>query len=87
MQVTVNIECTPQEARTFFGLPDMTPINEKLTEEAIKRIDANVELLEPEAFVRNWLNLGNQLSGQFMNIMSKAAGGSTASARPTETKD
>ena len=25
MKVTVNVECTPEEARTFLGLPDVQP--------------------------------------------------------------
>ena len=28
MKVTVNVECTPEEARTFLGLPDVQPMQE-----------------------------------------------------------
>jgi hypothetical protein len=28
MKVNINIECSPEEARTFFGLPDMTALHE-----------------------------------------------------------
>ncbi len=30
MKFTVNVECSPEEARRFMGLPDVTPINEQL---------------------------------------------------------
>ena len=30
MKFTVNVECTPEEARRFVGLPDVTPLNEML---------------------------------------------------------
>jgi hypothetical protein len=30
MKFTVNVECSPEEARRFMGLPDVTPINEAL---------------------------------------------------------
>ena len=33
MQVKIDIECTPLEARAFFGLPDVTPLNDQLVEE------------------------------------------------------
>ena len=33
MKVTVEIDCTPVEARAFMGLPDVTPLNEKIVAE------------------------------------------------------
>jgi len=29
MKITMNIECTPEEARRFLGLPDVTGLQEK----------------------------------------------------------
>ncbi|MEO7470377.1 MAG: DUF6489 family protein, partial [Sphingobium limneticum] len=29
MKVTVDVDCTPAEARAFLGLPDVTPIHDK----------------------------------------------------------
>ncbi|HEX8217285.1 MAG TPA: DUF6489 family protein [Allosphingosinicella sp.] len=28
MKVTIDIDCTPEEARCFMGLPDLTPVHE-----------------------------------------------------------
>jgi hypothetical protein len=28
MKVTVDVDCTPEEARRFMGLPDLTPVHE-----------------------------------------------------------
>ena len=28
MKVTVDIDCTPEEARRFLGLPDLTPVHD-----------------------------------------------------------
>ena len=28
MKVTVDIDCTPEEARRFMGLPDLTPVHD-----------------------------------------------------------
>jgi len=30
MKITMNIDCTPDEARAFFGLPDVKPMQEKM---------------------------------------------------------
>lgn len=32
MKFTVNCDCTPEEARRFFGLPDVDQINEAMQE-------------------------------------------------------
>jgi hypothetical protein len=32
MKVTIDIDCTPEEARRFMGLPDLTPVHEAYVE-------------------------------------------------------
>ena len=32
MKFTVNVDCTPEEARRFFGLPDAEQMNENMME-------------------------------------------------------
>ena len=55
MKVTVNIDCTPEEARAFLGLPDVGPMQERLMQELEERIAANIRAMEPEAMLRTWL--------------------------------
>ena len=38
MKFTVDVDCTPDEARRFFGLPDVTALQEKMMKEIEKRI-------------------------------------------------
>lgn len=33
MKITFNIDCTAQEARAFFGLPDVAPMQQRILEE------------------------------------------------------
>ena len=33
MKATMNIDCTPEEARVFLGLPDVQPMQEHLMKE------------------------------------------------------
>jgi hypothetical protein len=82
MKVTVEIDCTPAEARAFFGLPDVTQLNDHLVEEMTKRVDANINMLQPEELLKNWVNFGGQAQETFMRLMTAAAGGaSSASGR------
>ena len=46
MKFTVNVECSPEEARRFMGLPDVTPINEALVSEMGKRMEKNLAMME-----------------------------------------
>lgn len=55
MKVTVDVECTPEEARAFLGLPDVKPMQEQLMREVQERMVANIRAMEPEAMLRTWL--------------------------------
>lgn len=76
MQVKLDIECTPQEARAFFGLPDVTPLNDQLVSEMSKRMQENISALDPETLMKSWMSYGGQMQEQFMALMGQAAAGS-----------
>ncbi|HEY8573589.1 DUF6489 family protein [Phenylobacterium sp.] len=80
MKMTIEVDCTPEEARRFMGLPDITPLNEHLVGEMQKRVDANISLLNPEDFLKNWLAMGQGAQEQFRRMMEGSMGG----ARPKE---
>lgn len=75
MKINVEIDCTPAEARAFFGLPDVTQLNAHLMEEMKKRLDANLAMAAPEELMKNWLAFGGQASEQFVKLMAAASGG------------
>lgn len=74
MKVNIDIECSPEEARAFLGLPDVGPLNERMVEEMIKRMETNMESMEPEALMRQWSAFGGQMTDHFMGLMRTAAG-------------
>jgi hypothetical protein len=75
MKVNVEIDCTPAEARAFFGLPDVTGLNEHMIAEMQKRLDANLAMAAPEELMKNWMAFGGQATEQFMKLMAAASGG------------
>ena len=77
MKVKIEVECTPEEARTCLGLPDVAALNKTLTDEMQARLKANMAALQPEELMRNWLTFGGQAQEQFMKLMSAAAGAAT----------
>lgn len=81
MKMTIEVDCTPQEARAFLGLPDVTSLNEKLVEEMQKRMTSNIAMLSPEELMKNWAAFGAGAQEQFRQLMTAAANGMGA-ARP-----
>jgi len=55
MKFKVDIDCTPEEARAFFGLPDVKPLQEALMPEVEERIRATLKAMDPEAILKTWL--------------------------------
>ena len=60
MKITINIDCTPEEARAFFGLPDVAPMQQEVMAEIQKRILANLAALDPDSLLKAWLPAGAQ---------------------------
>lgn len=73
MKVKIDIECSPAEARAFFGLPNIEPLNDKLVEEMGRRMEANMDALEPEALMRNWMSMGGEMQKQMFALFTQAA--------------
>ena len=55
MKITVNVDCTPEEARAFLGLPDVRPMQEQLLKEVQDRLTADIRAMDPETMLRTWL--------------------------------
>ena len=79
MKMTLNVECTPEEARRFVGLPDVTPLNEMLVREMSNRAEENMKLMSPDTMMKSWMSFGGQAQDAFMKLMTSAASGSTRS--------
>jgi hypothetical protein len=60
MKFKVDIDCTPEEARSFLGLPDVKPMQEVLLDQIQAQMSASLAAMEPEALMRNWMPGGPQ---------------------------
>ncbi len=58
MKITIDVDCTPQEARSFLGLPDVGPMQAAMLEEIQKRLQAGLESMDAETVMKTWLPLG-----------------------------
>lgn len=52
MKVTINIDCTPEEARAFLGLPDVAPLQEAALREMKAHMDSATKAMNPETVMK-----------------------------------
>ena len=60
MKFIFDIDCTPEEARRFMGLPDIGPMQERMMKELEQRIAENMRALDPETLVKSWMPMSMQ---------------------------
>lgn len=60
MKIHIDIDCTPEEARTLAGLPDVQPMQNALMLEIENRMKKALAAMEPDALFRMWLPAGLQ---------------------------
>jgi hypothetical protein len=77
MKLNMTVECTPEEARAFLGLPDLAPVNEVLVNSVKQRIEQNIELVSPEFYLKQWYQMGGQASDSFLQMMTAGAKAAT----------
>lgn len=55
MKVNVEVTCTPEEARAFFGLPDIKPMQDRIMGEIEERLKSSLNSMNPEQVFKTWL--------------------------------
>ncbi len=85
MKMTIDIECTPEEVRRLFGLPDVSGINDLVVDEMTRRAKENIDTLaDPERFVSQWMDMSGRGFEQFQSLMGAAI--KSAAADPKSKK-
>jgi len=74
MKMTIEVDCSPEEARRFLGLPDVSSLNDHLVDEMKKRIDANMSMISPDELMKNWMAFGQGAQEQFRKLMEVGIG-------------
>jgi hypothetical protein len=82
MRLTVNVDCTPEEARAFLGLPDVTHLNAMLVDRVASSAENNLDLVDPRELIKAWTSLGGMMREQFLAAMTTAVGGVQVEREP-----
>lgn len=71
MKVTVDVDCTPEEARRFLGLPDLTPVHDAYVEKMKAVVSEGTPTEMFAEMAKTWgpmneagLNMWRQMLGQ-----------------------
>ena len=83
MKITIEVDCTPAEARAFMGLPDVEPLQAEVMAEIQRRVMNALSLTDPQQLLKNWA----PCSAQGMEAFQTFAKAATAGWAPTAARD
>lgn len=68
MKVNIEIDCTPLEARQFFGLPDVVPMQTAVMDKLQQQMMSNIEKISPESLIQSWFSFDPKLAERFQEL-------------------
>jgi hypothetical protein len=74
MKINVEVDCTPLEARQFFGLPDVQPMQTAVMDRLQQQLMANIEKVSPEALMQSWFTFDPKIAERFQDMFVTMAG-------------
>lgn len=75
MKVTIDIDCTPEEARAFLGLPDVKPMQQQMMQEMQDQMSAAIRSMSPEEMMKTWLPASMAGFEQMQQILTRMTSG------------
>ncbi len=73
MKMTIEIDCTAEEARAFMGLPDVKPMQEAVLAKIETQMMGGIDAGSPDALMRTWLGAlptgAEQMREAFMGLL------------------
>jgi hypothetical protein len=75
MKISVDVDCTPEEARAFMGLPDLSAVHAAYVEKLKHGIEAG---LTPETLLQNWAPMGEAGLALWRQLVEQMGGGGTS---------
>ena len=74
MKVNVEIDCTPLEARQFFGLPDVSPMQNAVMDKMQQQMMANIDKVSPESLIQSWFSFDPKLAERMQDMFVSMTG-------------
>ena len=74
MKVNFEIECTPEEARAFLGLPDVSKANEAYGDAIYKAMQGGASIDQLQDYAKSLAPMGQMGMKLFQQFMENGAG-------------
>ena len=55
MKISIKVECTPDEARKFLGMPDVSAANEVFARSFSEKMAEAVDGIDVDALIKGWM--------------------------------
>lgn len=87
MKVNIEVDCTPEEARRLFGLPDLAPLHAIYLARVEKLMDKGITPDLVESMVKNWVPMGEAGMGLVQSLLGQFGGGILGGGKKTGDDD
>ncbi len=75
MKFNIEIDCTPEEARRLFGLPDLEPLHDIYLDRVKQLMAKGITPDMVQSMVKSWVPMGESGLGLVQSLMSQFGGG------------
>ena len=72
MKVTINVDCTPEEARAFMGLPNVADAQKAVVDEWQRQTLEAMQNMDPQILFQTWMSGGTAMGADAWEHCQKA---------------
>jgi hypothetical protein len=87
LKFNIEVECTPDEARRFLGLPEVAPMQERLIEEMEAQLKQTIQGMDGKAMLEQWLPVGIKGVEQFQSVWTQLAAAAAGVQRSRKSRE
>ena len=73
MKINVEVDCTPEEARRFLGLPDLTALHERYVARMGELMEGRVQPEMLEAMLKGWAPMNEAGAAFWRRLFDRGA--------------
>ena len=82
MKFNIEIDCTPEEARRLFGLPDLEPVHELYLSRVKEVMAKGITPEMVQSMVKTWVPMGEGGLGLVQSLLGQFGSGLMGTAKP-----
>lgn len=87
MKVNVEVECTPEEARRFLGLPDVARANDAYVDAIAKAMQGSGNIEQLQGYAKQFAPLGEIGMKFFQQFVAQGVSAASAGLKPVADKE